>query len=377
MTMKTTSILLFAAVMMLSSCGITAYQASSSDGQMFQDGIYSNTPSFLSKAEKKESQAEVEALVQKTKESEIYLFGEKKDTVMIPENFYATIQFDQKVGGTTVTVGEYPYITDYGYYYGPYSIGSSWYWSRHYSPLYRSYYSPYFSAYYSPYWSTFSYNPWRYHSYYDPWYHSPWYAGSYWGWHDPWHHYHHHCGWYNPPHHIKPGGPAKPGHHDRPDNRWHGLRAETGSGPAHSSSMSRASSGGTLKGGASIGNRTGRASSGSRNQTVYRKPSTTSSQRASSSSTAYRRPASTSTNTNTSASTSRTEKQQPTFSSGGSRTGSSSYSRSGSSSSYSRGSSSSSYNRSSSSSGSSSYSRSSSSSGSSSYSRGSGGSYRR
>ena len=54
--------LLFAAALMFSSCGIAAYQASSSDGQRFQDGIYSNTPSFRSKTEKEESQAEVKAL---------------------------------------------------------------------------------------------------------------------------------------------------------------------------------------------------------------------------------------------------------------------------------------------------------------------------
>ena len=253
MTMKQTSMLLFAAALMFSSCGIAAYQASSSDGQRFQDGIYSNTPSFRSKTEKEESQAEVKALAQKTKESEIYLFGDKKDTVMIPENFYATIRFDQKVGGTSITVGEYPYITDYGYYYGPYSIGSSFYWSRHYDP--------YYSTFYNPYWNSYSYNFWRYHHYYDPWYYSPWhysgfydpwYYGSHWSCYDPWYHHHHHHGWYDPwyghhhyhgwnppPHHNKPGhnkpGNSKPGSgHDR----WYGPRVATTGSPSSTGSVS-------------------------------------------------------------------------------------------------------------------------------------------
>ena len=101
--MKKTSTLLIAAAVMLSSCGITARYASSDDGHRFQDGIYGNSPSFITKEEKDKSQKETQDLVDMTKSSQIYLFGDKKDTIAIPENWSARIQFDQKVGGTVVT----------------------------------------------------------------------------------------------------------------------------------------------------------------------------------------------------------------------------------------------------------------------------------
>ena len=223
--MKKTSILMILAVMIASSCGTLAQWGTSDSGQKFQDGIYGSSPSFRSREEKLASRSGAEELVSKTKESPIYLFGDRKDTIMIPDNFSARIQYDQKVGGTVVTVGENPFDwrwdleNRYGYYYGPYSLGSSWYWSRHYSP----YYSPFWG----PYWNNWCYSPWRYYSYYDPWYYGgfydpwcfggfydPWYYGGYWGgyysgywgWHDPWHHHHHH-GWYDPHHH----GPSHTG----------------------------------------------------------------------------------------------------------------------------------------------------------------------
>lgn len=222
--MKKSSALLIAAALMLSSCGTIAQMADSDNGQQFQDGIYSNTPAFRTKTEKAESKTETQALVEKTKASPIYLFGEKKDTVMIPRDMSATIRYDQKLGGTVVTVGENPYDwrydleNNYGYYYGPYSIGSSWYWSRHYSP-----------------WYSWNFAPWRYHGWYDPWYYGtnwgwydPWYYGGYWGgWYDPWYYPHH--GWYDPywghhHHHHHPGY--------MPDNHkdvWYGSRHQTGS----------------------------------------------------------------------------------------------------------------------------------------------------
>jgi hypothetical protein len=148
--MKKSSALLIAVVFILSSCGTVAQLAKSENDQQFQDGIYSNTPAFRTKVEKEEAKSETQALIEKTKESPIYLFGDKKDTVMIPQNMSATIRYDQKIGGTIVTVGENPYDwrydleNNYGYWYGPYSIGSSWYWSRHYSP-----------------WHSWSFAPWR------------------------------------------------------------------------------------------------------------------------------------------------------------------------------------------------------------------------
>ena len=233
--MKKSSALLIAAALILSSCGTVAQYASSDNGQRFQDGIYGNTPAFRTKVEKEESRSETQALVEKTQASEIYLFGDKKDTVMIPQDMSAMIRYDQKLGGTVVTVGENPYDwrydleNNYGYWYGPYSIGSSWYWSRHYSP-----------------WYSWNFAPWRYRGWYDPWYYGGWYGGwydpwyyggywggyyggywgSYWGWYDPWYHPHH--GWYDPYwHHHHHGGPAHGP--DRDKNVWHGPRNLTGS----------------------------------------------------------------------------------------------------------------------------------------------------
>ena len=236
--MKKSSALLIAAAFILSSCGTVAQYASSDNDQQFQDGIYSNTPAFRTKVEKEESKSDTQALIEKTQESPIYLFGDKKDTVMIPKDMSAVIRYDQKLGGTVVTVGENPYDwrfdleNNYGYYYGPYSIGSSWYWSRHYNP-----------------WYSWSFAPWRYHGWYDPWYYGanwgwydPWYYGGYWGsWYDPWYYggfwgggwyytgYYPHYGWYDPywGHHHHHHGPGyQPDYHK---DVWYGSRHQTGS----------------------------------------------------------------------------------------------------------------------------------------------------
>ncbi len=160
------------AALILSSCA-TFTSLTSSDGQKFQDGIYANRPDFRTKEERKEGKAETDALIAQTKESPIYLFGDKKDTIMIPDNYSATIKYDKALGSTVVTVGENPYdwrnnLNPWSWY-TPYSVGSSWYWSRHWSP----------------YWSMSS---WRYR-WHDPWFwgwDDPWYYGGYWGrWYDP------------------------------------------------------------------------------------------------------------------------------------------------------------------------------------------------
>jgi hypothetical protein len=174
--MKKNSLLMIAVALILSSCGIASQYASSSGEARFQDGIYNSSPSFRSKAEKSESRSQTDALIEETKASRIYLFGEKKDTVMIPQNMSASIRYDKSIASTVVTVGENPYSWQYNvdpwYYYTPYSIGSSWYWSRHYDPWY---------------WNRWSYSPW---SYYGGWY-DPYYYG---GWYDPW--YYGYAGWY-------------------------------------------------------------------------------------------------------------------------------------------------------------------------------------
>ena len=272
--MKKSSMLLFVAALVLSSCGTATQFASSDNEQKFRDGIYNSSPSFKSKTEKAEDQAVTDALIEKTKASEIYLLGEKKDTIMIPDNFSARIQYDQKLGGTVITVGENPYDwrfdleNNYGYYYGPYSVGSSWYWSRHYNPWYWDAWS-----YHSP----WRFNRWHYHSswYYDPWYfggwYDPWYYGSSWGFYDPWyyggwyggwnpyypyyagwygcigwypHHHHHH---HHHPGHIS-GGPSD-------KNHYRGQRYQTGSERLASGS------GSAIRGGAGVRSSVSRSTS--------------------------------------------------------------------------------------------------------------------
>ena len=85
--MKKSSVMMIAVTLLLSSCGTFTQLASSSEGQKFQDGIYASAPDFMSKEEKENGKAETDALIAKTKESPIYLFGDKKDTIMIPEHY--------------------------------------------------------------------------------------------------------------------------------------------------------------------------------------------------------------------------------------------------------------------------------------------------
>ena len=61
MIMKKTSVLLIAAAMMFSSCGITGSYLSSDGDHRFQDGIYNSSPSFRTKTEKEESKKETDA----------------------------------------------------------------------------------------------------------------------------------------------------------------------------------------------------------------------------------------------------------------------------------------------------------------------------
>ena len=287
--MKKSSALIIVAAFILSSCGAFTQLSSSDSGQRFQDGIYSNAPSFRTKAEKVESQSESQALALKTKESQIYLFGDKKDTVAIPQDMSAMIRYDQKLGGTVVTVGENPYDwrydleNNYGYYYGPYSIGSSWYWSRHYSPWYSWDFAPWrYHGWYDGWHFGSWYSPYYYGGYYGGWY-DPWYWGSHWGWYDPWYspYYNpYYCGWYGGwdpywgHHHHHGHGPgyiAGPDHHK---DVWYGSRHQTGServfgsrtslrgGIGTSSTVSRNGSSSASRVQASAGSSTGRISSG-------------------------------------------------------------------------------------------------------------------
>ena len=140
--MKKSSLLMIVTTLILSSCGLTAQYTSNTSESRFHDGIYSSTPSFRSREEKTESRTKTDELVEQTKASEIYLFGEKKDTIMVPQDMSVSIRYDKSLASTVVTVGENPYAwqnnIDPWYYYTPYSVGSSWYWSRHYNPWYSS-----------------------------------------------------------------------------------------------------------------------------------------------------------------------------------------------------------------------------------------------
>ena len=240
--MKKNSLLMIAAAILMTACGTMAQQSVTPTASRFEDGIYSSGPSFRSKAERFESRAETDALIEKTKASTIYLFGEKKDTIMIPEDMSASIWYDKTKGSTIVNVGYDPYdLHDYispWAYYTPYSIGSSWYWSRHYDPWYSS---PY-------YWNSWAYTPHRYYGWYDPFYmggwYDPWYygyGGWYGGWYNPYYGYMypHYAGWYGGwdpywgyhHHHHMHIGPIQ-------DDRWHGSRHSTGSDRVFTSRVS-------------------------------------------------------------------------------------------------------------------------------------------
>ena len=127
--MKKNSLLMIAAAILMTACGTMAQQSVTPTASRFEDGIYSCGPSFRSKTERQESKAETDALVERTKASTIYLFGEKKDTVMIPEDMSASIWYDKSKGSTVINVGYNPYDwmnnIDPWSYYTPYSIGSS------------------------------------------------------------------------------------------------------------------------------------------------------------------------------------------------------------------------------------------------------------
>ena len=315
--MKKNSLLMIAIALILSSCGIASQYTSASNGARFQDGIYSSSPSFRSRMEKAESRTKTDALVEETKASQIYLFGEKKDTVMIPQNMSASIRYDKSLASTVVTVGENPYAWQYDldswYYYTPYSIGSSWYWSRHYDPWYYGY---------------------------------PYYCGWYGGWDPYWGHHHHH--------HF-PGGPAP--HRDE----WHGSRHQSSSdrvftsrvstrGGTSSSKISRNESGTGASRVATSSNPTGsrptatrvsatagRTSSVKNSGTVSRTPATTPNRTGRTGTVSnHRKPAGTSVGTSSGSSTVRSSSPSTSrsYRTGGSSSSSSSYNRSSGSSTY-------------------------------------------
>ena len=198
-------ILLSGAIAILTSCGISSSYTSSGGGQRFTDGIYSHSPSRKDKKAEQESKAELLALAERTKASQIYLFGDQKDTVMIPENMAATIRYD-KNSGTSVTVAAFdPYDFTTGWYADRYRWNNA-YWN------FGGYYNWHYGGWYDPWYYGSFHNPWYYGGWYDPWYYGgwydPWYYGfGYRGWYDPFYGYMHphYCGWYggwDPYHHY-------------------------------------------------------------------------------------------------------------------------------------------------------------------------------
>ena len=99
--MKPSLYILIPAMLAIAACGSTA---SLSSGQRFNDGIYyaheKEMPVSTAADDKK-----VNDLVERTRTSEIYLFGdEKTDTVVIPENKAATINFENSaISSITIT----------------------------------------------------------------------------------------------------------------------------------------------------------------------------------------------------------------------------------------------------------------------------------
>lgn len=193
-TMKNIILLLIGAfTLTLTSCGTFAAYSNESS-QKYEDGIYSSTSSFKNRTEVDNDKQDIEQLVQQTKESPIYLFGDKKDSIIIPDNMMATLRFDKDLG-TSVTIG-YTNLEDiYSNYWN-----SPWYfnfysspWSYRYNPRYYGncwggFYGGFYNGFYGRYYDPWYYNPW----YYDPWHYS--YAGYY----DPFYHYMHphYYGWY-------------------------------------------------------------------------------------------------------------------------------------------------------------------------------------
>ena len=158
--MKTRTILFISALLALTSCGSAARFASDASRQKYQDGIYYTSSAKVHQAEEAATSAndeETDLLVAKTKNSPIFMkSGEKVDTLFIPENKAARIDFNNTDNTTSV------YLYDNGFdtwaAYQPW-YATSWYsWNR---PFYTSIY-----------WGA---NPWYYGGWYSPWHYDPWY----------------------------------------------------------------------------------------------------------------------------------------------------------------------------------------------------------
>ena len=178
--MKRHAIISRVSLVVLTACGSMSQVSEYSSSQRYQDGIY-YTGMKISPSETDLSQAKTEKLIARTKGSQIYLKGDRVDTLFIPENMSATLKFDKNQNTTTVTLldmdeylwDRYSYVGLWGYRHWM----DPWYWS------YRPYRSWAYYGFYDPFW----YRPYTW--YYDSWYYSP-YSFYSWGWYDPF--------WYDP-----------------------------------------------------------------------------------------------------------------------------------------------------------------------------------
>ena len=103
--MKTRTILFISALLALTSCGSAAQYASDASRQKYQDGIYYTSKARIQAEEAVESanEEETDLLVAKTKNSPIFMkSGEKVDTLFIPENKAARIDFNNTNNTTSV-----------------------------------------------------------------------------------------------------------------------------------------------------------------------------------------------------------------------------------------------------------------------------------
>ena len=206
--MKTRTTIFISALLALTSCGSAAQYAIDSSDQRFQDGIYytpktSNGEAVVASSDMEET----DYLVAKTKNSPIFMkSGEKVDTLFIPQDKVARIDFNKKDSLTSVflydndgwnTWAAYqPWYSASWYGWGSpfYSWGyNPWYYGGWYSPWRYGYYgwhSPwyydpwYYGGWYGGWYSHWYYDPWYYGGWYDPWFYDPWYYG---GWYSPWH----------------------------------------------------------------------------------------------------------------------------------------------------------------------------------------------
>ena len=152
--MKTRTLLFVSALLALTSCGSAAQYANDTSGQRYQDGIYYTPKTSVGETAVKADNDlyDNDVLVAKTKNSPIFLkSGEKVDTLFIPDNKVAKIDFNKTDNTTSV------YLFDNGW--DTWAAYQPWYASSWYS-WHRPFYS-------SIYWGA---NPWYYGGWYDPWY---------------------------------------------------------------------------------------------------------------------------------------------------------------------------------------------------------------